>query len=117
MKNISLIIIAFSFLFLFGFAGKTPAQIAGGYNATDAKSADVNLAARFAVTKESKKFGKKLKFVSVSQAARQVVAGTNYKVCLKVRDGRKTRTATAVVYQNLKQKYSLTSWDWDNCSL
>ena len=118
MKIFRLSVFVFAFLLIAAFAAKTPAQqIAGGYSSADVKSADVKAAAVFAVAKEAKKDRRKLRLVSVAEAEKQVVAGLNYKVCLKVRDGKKTRTATAVVYQNLKQKLSLSDWNWDKCSM
>ncbi len=116
MKNYRLFIAVFIVLFVSVFASKTSAQITGGYGTADLKSKDLKSAAVFAVAREGKMTGKHLKLVSVSKAEQQVVAGLNYNLCLKVRDGKKTRTASAIVYQNLKQKFSLTDWKWDECT-
>jgi hypothetical protein len=57
-----------------------------------------------------------ISLISIDKAEQQVVAGMNYKVCLKVRNGKRVRYATAVVYRDLKGKRSLSSWDWGECN-
>lgn len=53
--------------------------------------------------------------VSIRQAKQQIVAEMSYEVCLEVnvkKSGKKSvkRFVKAVVYKNLKNVYSLTSW-------
>ncbi len=116
MKNYRLFAAVFVVLLMCAFASKTSAQIAGGYGEAEVKSKSVSSAAAFAVRSEARKTKKHFKLISVSKAEQQVVAGLNYNLCLKVRDGKRTRTANAIVYQNLRQKFSLTDWKWDECS-
>ena len=112
---------------IFGGAANTFAQTAepptvGNYRAVDAADKDVVAAANFAVKERAKNQKAKIKLVAVNQAARQVVAGTNYQVCLSVETtDRKTKAAVpqivqAVIYQDLKQKYKLTSWAIAACA-
>ena len=47
----------------------------------------------------------------------QVVAGLNYRICMRVREGRRAvRTATAVVYRDLRKRMSLTRWKNGACT-
>ncbi len=85
-------------------------QIAGGYSETSNDDPEALAAARFAVRKEAQKFNARVSLGAIKRAEVQVVAGLNYRLCLAVRIRRKTRDVTVVVYKNLKQKYSLTSW-------
>ncbi len=85
-------------------------QIAGGYAETSNSDPDALAAARFAVRRQAQKTHKRISFRSIKRAEVQVVAGLNYRLCMTVRIKRKTREVTVVVYKNLKQKYSLTSW-------
>lgn len=96
--------------------------IAGGYGSASVTDARVAAAAKYAVTAQAKKQRAKITLVSVNQAEQQVVAGLNYRLCLKVdvvEKGKKTKTSKiiqAVVFQNLKQKLTLTSWMESDCS-
>ena len=90
-------------------------QIAGGYGETPPDNPDAVAAARFAIHKERQKVHARIALVSIKRAEVQVVAGLNYRLCMTVKVKGKTRDVTAVVYKNLKQKYSLTSWTADDC--
>lgn len=87
----------------------------GGYGEVKANDPAVVAAARFAVKSMAEKT-KGLRLIRVTSAGQQVVAGINYKVELLVSDrssGKAVRrTAEAVVYRNLDDEYSLTSWTW-----
>jgi hypothetical protein len=89
--------------------------IAGGYSEAPQTDRDVISAAQFATAEESRRKRVRVTLVSIEHAERQVVAGLNYKLCLKIKSKGKIHNVTAVVYQNLKQKYSLTSWAEDGC--
>jgi Aspartic acid proteinase inhibitor len=92
-------------------AGCNNPPIPGGYSAASTFSKEVTEAAEFAVAEQSKaNAGLILK--SIESAKSQVVAGTNVELMLSVTDGGKTKTARAVVYTDLKQTRSLTSWVW-----
>ena len=83
--------------------------------AVDVKDAEVIKAAKFAIKKESRKEKAKITLVSITKASRQVVSGLNYELCLEIdvkKSGQKPvkRYVKTVIYLNLKNKYSLTSW-------
>lgn len=111
---------------IFGCAANAFAQMdvppVGGYGKADPTDKQIITAANFAVKAQAKKQKVNIKLVAVNHAARQVVAGTNYQVCLSVEmTDRKTKTAVpqivqAIVYQNLRQKYRLTSWTIAACA-
>lgn len=97
-------------------------QITGGYGDANVKAKDVVAAAKFAVKKGAAKEKATITLVEIKQARQQVVAGLNYEVCLEVnykKSGKKAlkRYVKAVVYKNLKNVYSLTSWKISNKSL
>jgi hypothetical protein len=91
----------------------------GAYSEVATDDPEVKKAAEFAVAKQ--KQNGPLSLVSIESAARQVVAGTNYSLCLKVKAanedgaGEEAQDVKAVVFRNLKNKYSLTSWEESDC--
>jgi len=91
-------------------------KIVGGYGAVAKNDqSDAAVAANFAVQTRAKKDAS-LKLISIERAERQVVAGANYRLCLAVNSNNKRQEATAVVYQNLQNKFSLTSWTIGKCA-
>ena len=85
----------------------------GGYKVAKTDAPEVVAAAEFAVTAQNEKddFGRTL--ISVLSAEHQLVAGTNYRMCLKVKlggDEGEIHYIKAVVYRDLKQVHKLTSW-------
>lgn len=111
---------------IFGCAASISAQNAlqptGSFNSIETTDKEVVAAADFAVKKQSKAQKGTIKLVAVNHAARQIVAGTNYQICLSVEslDGKsKTptpQTVQAVVHRNLKGKHKLTSWAIAACT-
>jgi hypothetical protein len=103
------------------FLGGALAQIAGGYSAADVKDPQVVAAAKFAVDAQNTKLkrtgSRAYKLLEISKAQMQVVAGLNFQVCIKTKLGAGIRSAEAVVYQDLQQKLSLSSWEWKKCSI
>ena len=97
------------------YAGSAMAQMAGGYSDAGKDSAEVRRVARIAVRSRSMRSHRKISLVSIEKAETQVVAGVNHRVCMRVRDGKRVRTVTAVVFQNLKNWYSLTDWKAGGC--
>lgn len=85
------------------------ATTVGGYSAISSDSAEVKAAAEFAVAEESKK-GTKIELKSITSAESQVVAGTNYKLNIVVEEGDTEKTVEVVIYQDLPQVMSVTSW-------
>jgi hypothetical protein len=113
-KSLLMVILFVAFTALSGSVFSALAQqppIVGNYREASKTDRDVVSAARFAVKSEKRRQGGHVSLVSIERAEKQVVAGLNYRLCLKVKMKGKTEDVTAVVYKNLKQKYSLTSWD------
>lgn len=88
---------------------------AGGYIKISVNSPEAQSNARFAVAARARRTGKRIVFWKVLKAEQQVVAGMNYRVCMRVFENGKARTATAVVYKSLRNKRSLTSWTRGGC--
>jgi hypothetical protein len=89
--------------------------MAGAYSEAYVTEREVVAAARFAVRTEQRKQGGRLSLLSVERAEKQVVAGLNYRLCLKIRVNGKAQEVKVVVYKNLKQRYSLSSWEAGEC--
>lgn len=92
------------------------APIAGGYAETSSSNPEVVSAARYAVRAEAGKRGALISLISIRRAEVQVVAGLNYRLNLRVKVNGKTQDVTAVVYKNLRQRYSLSDWKADSSS-
>ena len=92
----------------------------GGYAATAVTSQEVVAAAQFAVAAQAKVLQQdapstRLELVSIGRAERQVVAGMNYRMRLKVRHDGAEKDAEAVVWWqawNQQEPYRLTDWNW-----
>jgi len=115
LKTFSLLILAMA-LTPAAFSADKPAQagdrpLCGGYSQVEIDP-EVKAAASFAVKAEVKTTGKPIRLVEVVKAEKQVVAGLNYRIDLKVQDGEKILRAQAVVWRKLDGSHSLTSWDW-----
>jgi hypothetical protein len=116
-------IVLAAFGVIFSFANVASAQIkTGGYKKVAVSDAGVVAAANFAVTAQGEKQEATIEVASIEKAERQIVAGTNYKLCLEVNiaDGNSdepiTQFINAVIFQSLKKEYSLKSWEeTDSC--
>lgn len=91
----------------------------GGYTPAPLDSKDVAKAARFAVEARSQSLtnGPALRLGRVASAETQVVAGTNYRLVLVVKEGpeKKERQAEATVWWQpwrTPDPYQLTAWNW-----
>jgi hypothetical protein len=97
------------------------AQRIGGYREIDKADEGAATAADFAVKAQSEKKEMTYKLVSIEHAETQTVAGINYRLCLKIGyhkqddDVDTTEFVRVVVYRNLQNQYSLTSWTEENC--
>ena len=101
---------------VFALSSETLAQTPGGYRLVPNDDSESISAAKFAVREEGQKLGKTIVFTSLVYAQRQVVSGTNHKLCMKVKvNGTSKRTET-VVNRDLQKQYKLTSWRWGECS-
>lgn len=116
-----IIFCSFVALFVFGvFAAESRVSaqdITGGYGDASVTDKEVKAAAAFAVRARSSSTRKNLRLVRILKAEVQVVAGLNYRVCLLVREGnRRSKSITAVIYKNLKNRRSLSRWKTGGCS-
>lgn len=97
------------------------AQKVGGYKEVSASDAAVQAAAEFAVNAQGEKTEKEISLVDVIKAERQVVAGSNYRMCLKITSQGEVDEADAtsfvqvVVYVDLKGNRKLSSWVASDC--
>lgn len=95
--------------------------VLGGYKEIAKTDAAVKKAAIFAVGSEAKRAEKEIEFISVIKAERQIVGGTNYRMCLKVNDGGAEGQdaaevfVKAIVNVDLKGVYKLLSWEASDC--
>lgn len=96
-------------------AASASAQIkVGGYKTASTTDERVVAAAEFAVSKKAEE-QEGLTLDSIEKAETQTVAGTNFRLCLKVSLDDETQEVRTIVYQNLKREYSLTSWKVESC--
>jgi len=98
------------------------AQKVGGYKQSSKTDAGARAAAEFAVDAQAERKNLTIELVAVEKAETQVVAGTNFRLCLKITtsgaddESDVTITVKVVVYRNLKGEYSLTSWAEEDCA-
>ena len=88
--------------------------IAGGWGKADVKDPQMLEAARFAVAVQQSRTDSVFKLPAITRAEQQVVAGVNYRFCMRLQGG-KSKTAFVQVYRNLEDKFELTSWTWGKC--
>ncbi len=94
----------------------------GGYAKVPVADSDVIKAAEFAINAQSETIQQpgdqqpsKLRLLKILRAEQQVVAGTNYRLTLSVKEiGNLQRTAEAIVWWQAwrPNPYELTSWTW-----
>jgi len=107
-----------AFLVAFGWTVDSAAQAGGavgGFKKVAADDAKVIVVAKFAADTQASKDAT-LKLVSVLSAEMQLVAGSNYRLCLAVNSGGTPQQATAVVFANLQNESELVSWTPGQCS-
>ena len=114
-RKLQIVVILSAFYILLGsLSGANAQAITGNYQKASISDTEIRSAAKFAVKtfkKEKKKQNARISLVSIERAAVQIVAGTNYKLCLKVMINREIQSITTVVFKNLKNKYSVSSWE------
>ncbi|MGC2236795.1 MAG: cystatin domain-containing protein [Pyrinomonadaceae bacterium] len=118
-NNLQKIFSLAAFCFIFGCAASCFAQIkTGGYKSISVNDAGVRAAADFAVQAKSDEQETDFSLESIETAETQVVAGTNYRLCMQIYvPGEEAETdgvtgfIKAVVFRNLKKEFSLKSWD------
>lgn len=92
--------------------------IVGGYKVAATDNPEVVAAAEFAVSEQGKRQESNISLVSIEKAEQQVVAGMNYRLCLKVStgdDADETQDVKVVVFRSLQKEYSLKSWEEESC--
>ena len=118
----SLRLLLFSVLALMFGTSFVVAQKAGAYKTISKTDAGARAAAEFAVDAQAERKSLTIELVAVEKAETQVVAGTNYRLCLKITtsgaddEADVTITVKVIVYRNLKGEYSLTSWTEEDCA-
>lgn len=116
MKKNLLVLLFLAVTVIFMSAVVSRAQITGGYGDVSKTDTEVRKAAAFAVKTRSRQSRKNLRLIDIEKAQVQVVAGLNYDLCMRLRDGKRYFHARAVVYKDLKNRYSLTSWKRSVCT-
>lgn len=116
-KSLRFAKVLFALCIVFGCLSVVSAQdeIAGGYGDISKTDAGVVAAAKYAVKKRGKAVKTTFTLVSIEKAEAQVVAGLNYRLCLKVKSRKGEKAVTVVVYKDLKNRLSLTSWTEEDC--
>jgi hypothetical protein len=105
-----------------GLAQQQRPPMVGGYKEIATDAAGVKEAAEFAVGAQGKKENATIKLISVERAESQVVAGMNYRLCLKVEvasedeDVDVKQQVKVVVFRSLQKQYTLRSWEEEDCS-
>jgi hypothetical protein len=114
MKRV--LLAASAFVMLCASAAAQDVPVAGGYSGRPTNDAGVRAAARFAVRERGRQAGGRVTLLGIERAETQVVAGLNYRLLLRVRENREESEVLAVVYQNLRRAFSLTSWTPEHVS-
>jgi len=118
-KKLQITMMFAAFAVVFACVTAASAQKVGGYKSVAVDDAGGVAAAEFAVADHSEKNEVSLEVVSIQKAERQIVAGTNYRLCIEVKvveEGNDdTQFVEVVVYQDLKKVYKLTGWKPDAC--
>ena len=107
MKTHPLLITLVAFL-IAALAPRLPAQVPGGFGGLSVKDPEALAAAKFAVTAHDPK----LTFQTIEKVQRQVVAGLNYRLTIRITENGKARSADAVVWKKHDGTHQLTSWKW-----
>lgn len=95
-----------------GAAAICPAQagmMVGGYREV-AKTDETVVDAANAAVDARAEVDASLKLVSIERAELQIVAGSNYRLCLTTNSNDKRQEATAVMFLSLENEFTLTSW-------
>jgi Cystatin domain len=97
---------------------QTRPPMVGGYKEAPTDDAEVKAAAEFAISQQAEKENITIKLHSIEQAERQVVAGMNYKLCLRIGKGDDPEDVDVkvMVFRSLKKEFVLKSWEEETCS-
>lgn len=123
-NNLKFMLMIAFFAVIFGFSENVLAQnkdvpMVGGFKAVAVNDKGVVDATNFAVKTIAKDEEMELKLDSIMKAEQQVVQGMNYRLLFLTTfaDGGETYDLclSAQVYRNLKNVYSLSSWESVEC--
>lgn len=114
------VLLATSILIFCAMTAAAQRPVLGGYKKAAADSDAVVAAADFAVKAQGEKAEVTIEVIEILAAETQVVAGTNYKMCLKVSSAGEDEEAAeyfvmAIVNMDLKKNYKLMSWTDSDC--
>ena len=90
----------------------TPLPMPSAYQTAASLGPDERAAASAAVSARAVQEKLPLKLLTIERVERQVVAGLNFRLRLRVELGGQPRMVEAVVYRNLQGQHQLTSWQW-----
>ena len=94
-----------------GYTLRRPApSLLGGYREVNTSMPDVRAAADYAVTEHGSRTGTSVTLRQVLWAARQVVAGVRFRMCIETTAAGARSIATVVVFRTLEQQLSLSEW-------
>lgn len=111
-------------VFCLGFTALVPAKVGasaaqgrvlGGFRDCPTDDEEVLAAANAAVTQQSAQTDQTITLVSVDKARRQVVAGTNYDLCLTVEIEGESTSVSVQVYTDPQQERTLKGWTVKDC--
>lgn len=113
MKRV--LLTALAFVIILGaaapLASAQDAPVAGGYNERSTDDKGVRAAAAFAVRERSRRTRRRVTLLAVLSAETQVVAGLNYRLLLRVKEGLYEMTYFAYVHESLRRRLSLKGWE------
>ncbi|MCD9187678.1 MAG: cystatin domain-containing protein [Pyrinomonadaceae bacterium] len=96
-------------------------DMAGGYTARKVTDKEVLAAVKKGIALKAKEMKTKYKLETLFKAESQVVAGTNYRVCMSIALPRKggiveTFKVNAVIFKSLENAYKVMLWEQvDSC--
>ncbi len=90
-------------------------RVLGGYKDCPTDDEEVLAAANAAVTQQSAQTDQTITLVSVDKARRQVVAGTNYDLCLTVEIEGESTSVSVQVFTSLQRERTLKGWAVKDC--
>lgn len=116
-SRLRFVLLLSAFAVIFAVSSASFAQIkVGGYKVVKVDDAAAVAAADFAVEAQTDKTGMDIELGEIVKAERQIVQGSNYRLCMMVSSGGdEAFYVQAVVYQDLKRAYRLTSWTDSKC--
>ena len=87
------------------------APLAGGWQSAPIDES-VQEIARFSLAERQRQEAQPISLLGVLEVSRQVVAGLNFRLHLRVLRAGHHREASATVYQDLQGQRHLTAWTW-----